>query len=99
MEGYLESKRRDAGEDANSARVGREAEIPHLKIEPVRIQTSPRIESNCCAQRKTQANVLGLMGSRAVLQPQNLVLVLVLVLVPKPANNQQSVDVLVSFPL
>ena len=53
MEGYLESKRRDTAGDANSARVGREtADIAHLKIEPVRIQTSPRIESNRCAQRK-----------------------------------------------
>ena len=90
MEGYLESKRRDTGENASSARVGREAEIPHLKIEPVRIQTSPRIETNCCAQRKTQANVLGLMGSRAVLgSPASSPC-------PRPrsrskANNQQSV--------
>ena len=92
MEGYLESKRRDTGEDANSARVGREAEIPHLKIEPVRIQTSPRIETNCCAQRKSQANVLGLMGPRAVHQPHTLFLVLVLVLVPKPTTNSPSMS-------
>jgi len=54
MESYLESKRRDTGGDANSARVGREtAETPHLKTEPVSIQTSPFIEPNRCAQRKT----------------------------------------------
>ena len=93
MEGHLESKRRDTAENVNSTRVGREtAEISHLKIEPVRIQTSPRIETNRRAQRRTpgKCNCAQLDGAKteSVSQPHPLAL--------RTFQSQESVDLSMS---
>jgi hypothetical protein len=62
--------------DGSSARVRQETtEIPDLKIEPVRIKTSPRMEANRCAQRKTHEEIVSSGGPRGMTQPHWTLLV------------------------